>query len=117
MKTTKVFLTSFLTIVLLVTMSFITKDRSMDIDKIKSADIENNMNPDKEKCDCPPNWVLIDLNEWPDDPALFWDKNGDKFVCFKGVDWGGTTPKGKGNDPMWSMSNVKDNNNPLRPHE
>ena len=61
---------------------------------------------------CPPNWHLFSLAGFPDDPALKWDKNGDYWVCFKGGWLGDDTPKGTGNDPLFTQSNVKDNNNP-----
>ena len=63
---------------------------------------------------CPPGWVYFDLEEWPDDPALKWDVNEDMAVCFKGPWVGSKTPKGKGNDPLYEQSNVKDNNYPCK---
>ena len=59
---------------------------------------------------CPPNWTRVFI--FNNDPAIKWDNNGDNLVCFKGAWLGDDTPKGKGNDPLFTQSNVKDNNNP-----
>lgn len=69
-----------------------------------------NLVPASSNACCPPGWTIY----WVccGDPALKWDKNGDSYVCFKGVWLGGDTPQGKGNDPLFDQSNVKDNNNP-----
>ena len=63
---------------------------------------------------CPPGWVFFNLEEFPEDPALKWDVNEDMSVCFKGPWIGSKTPKGKGNDPLYEQSNVKDNNYPCK---
>ncbi len=69
------------------------------------------VNPDaKDQCCCPPGWTVVGL--FPGDPATPWDNNGDGFICSKGAWLGDETPKGKGNDPLFDQSNVKDNNNP-----
>jgi len=77
---------------------------------------ESVISPDNDNCCCPPNWTLfwIDATLYPDDPALKWDNNGDWYVCFKGEWVGNDTPNGNGNDPLYSQSNVKDNNQPCK---
>lgn len=107
MKSIKVFSASLLTLALVafLSMSFTTDHAKANANtvNIDSPSASNNT------C-CPPNWTAVSL--FTGDPALKWDNNGDGVICFKGAWLGNSTPQGNGNDPLFTQSNCKDNNNP-----
>jgi hypothetical protein len=119
MKTIKKFISMFVAIVIMALIIVGCEFADFALDN-QNLSIENNEQVfDNQKASnntcCPPGWTLIDDNEFPEDPALKWDVNGDGFLCFKGEWLGDETPNGNGNDPLFTQSNVKDNNNPCKP--
>ncbi len=107
MKSVKIFASTIITLSLVafLSMSF---TNSTDEATLTALDVEA-ASPGANTC-CPPNWTPWLL--FGNDPALKWDKNGDNIICFKGAWVGNSTPNGNGNDPLFTQSNCKDNNNP-----
>jgi hypothetical protein len=91
-------------------MSFVSNNQ----DETQTNNMEiSTLNGNDSNCCCPPGWLPTSL--FPDDPAAKWDRNDDGLLCFKSGDPDsptGTTPQGNGNDPLFTQSNVKDNNQP-----
>lgn len=89
-------------LVAFVTMSFTNPTMETTV---KTVDLDA---PPVFTC-CPPGWALAYL--FVNDPAEFYDNNGDGLICWKFSAIGTGTPLGQGNDPAYYQSNVKDNNN------